>query len=221
MEFTFYLIAFLIYLLILAYGSLNIRSNLYLKTISRLNTKNKEVVLTFNLYDSYNSLSELIDFLQEKDINALFFCTGSFTKNNTAILKRIKTEGHLLANLSFVKTWRFGFLNSATLVTILMKTDQLIADATGCEVEYFRPPYGITNPFIKKAVTKLGYEVIGWKLLFKGKDFANTDKTTRKARRIKPGYIISIDDVERCEADEIKRLLQHIEEMGYRFVLPD
>ncbi len=31
-----------------------------------------------------------------------------------------------------------------------------------CNIKWFRPPYGVTNPNLKKAVERMGYTAIGW-----------------------------------------------------------
>ena len=44
------------------------------------------------------------------------------------------------------------------------KTDALIKEITGKQVKFFRPPYGVTNPFLAKALKRTGHTVIGWSL---------------------------------------------------------
>ncbi len=37
-----------------------------------------------------------------------------------------------------------------------------VKNITGLNLKLFRPPYGVTNPNVKKAVMRGGYTPVGW-----------------------------------------------------------
>ena len=46
----------------------------------------------------------------------------------------------------------------------LITCQQELEKVTGQPVQWFRPPFGVTNPTLAKAVRKLGYIPIGWNI---------------------------------------------------------
>jgi len=82
----------------------------------------------------------------------------------------------------------------------LVKTNNVIKSITSEEVVLFRPPFGITNPNIKKTLKKLAMTSVGW-------DIRSLDTITKDAKKLsnrvvkginKGGSIILFHD--RCES---------------------
>ena len=216
--YIFYIVAAVIYFIILAYGSFFIRSNLYLKSIYRIKNNERIVIMTFNINNSNPFLPSLLDLLKEKDVPALFFCTGDFIRENKADIERINREGNIIGNHSLSYSKNFGFYPTSALTDKLKQTEQLISGITNKEVRYFRPPFGITNPSVKKAICKMGYIVIAWSMKFSVNKLKNRKRTLKYLKKIKPGAIISISLDEIEDIGNIQFLVDEINKQHYRFV---
>ncbi|OQX75705.1 MAG: hypothetical protein B6D61_09925 [Bacteroidetes bacterium 4484_249] len=188
-----YIFAAIAYLIIPIYGSLNIRLNLYVKSVSRFEDRQDNVVLTFNLNENVSNIADLLDTLKECNIQAIFFCTGNFLINNRKIAERINSEGHIIGNHSMSYSKKFGFYSASKLIGNLKQTEQLIYEITKNKTKYFRPPFGVTNPSVKKAVLKLDYSVIGWRFRFSDKRLDSIKFLERIHKKIKNGDIIIIE----------------------------
>jgi len=84
----------------------------------------------------------------------------------------------------------------------MLKTEELIDNTIGCRVRLFRPPYGVTNPMLAKAVKKMRYVIVGWSL--RSFDTVKNDriKVVNKIKKlIQPGAVILLHD--RCTDSEL------------------
>jgi len=77
----------------------------------------------------------------------------------------------------------------------ITKTNYTIQNIINKEVKYFRPPYGVTNPNLSKALKNTNLISIGWSLrsldtTAKG----NITKTIKRLEKIKAGNIVLLHD---------------------------
>ena len=154
----------ILYISLLALGSARIQMNFYLKSVNRGSPDEAKVALTFDDGPDEKTTSEILDILEKHQIKATFFCIGNKIEENKDILKRISDNGHLVGSHSWSHPFLFDFNLPGKMAREIEKTDVIIKEITGSRVEFFRPPYGVTNPFLSKAVKKTGHTVIGWSL---------------------------------------------------------
>jgi peptidoglycan/xylan/chitin deacetylase (PgdA/CDA1 family) len=77
----------------------------------------------------------------------------------------------------------------------LVKTIQLIESTTGQKSLLFRPPFGVTNPRIAKAVKQLKLLTIGWSIRSYDTVSKNEEAiANRILRKLKPGAIVLLHD---------------------------
>ncbi|RAW00150.1 polysaccharide deacetylase family protein [Pseudochryseolinea flava] len=104
----------------------------------------------------------ILKILGEHQVPATFFCIGSRIEGNEALLLQINNAGHLIGNHSFYHGKTFDLMSAQSVINELTNTDRKIESVIGKRPRYFRPPYGVTNPMIGKAVEELGHTVVGW-----------------------------------------------------------
>ena len=93
---------------------------------------------------------------------------------------------------------------------------------TSQPVTLFRPPFGVTNPTIAKAVRQLGYTSIGWSIRTLDTQQSAPDKILARIRkRLKPGAIILLHDRMPGSDQIVKQILDLLKEQGYTVVRPD
>lgn len=100
----------------------------------------KKIALTFD--DGPSEVTEiLLDGLARRGVKATFFLIGTCAEQYPETVKREIREGHLVGNHSYDHAdLRKLSLEEACLE--VEKTNQILEDITGENVEYIRPPFG-------------------------------------------------------------------------------
>jgi peptidoglycan/xylan/chitin deacetylase (PgdA/CDA1 family) len=205
------------------YGSFYVGSNFYLHVIRAEKTEEKRISLTFDDGPNQQITPRVLDVLAKFGIKAAFFSVGDKIAANPELLKRIHDEGHVIGNHTYTHSNWFDFYSSKRMIEELEKTEKIILDNTGKRVRYFRPPYGVTNPALAKAVKKMNYTAIGWNIrsLDTGKSRNAKKILARIIRQLKPGSIILLHDKNPELVDIIEKLIHFASENGYEFIRLD
>jgi len=225
-SFSFSLPAFVLLILVyassLVYGSAAIGSGFFIKAICSKKTQEKKIAITFDDGPVKKITPMLLDFLYEQKIKATFFCIGNRVNGNEDILKRIDSEGHLLGNHSFLHASAFDLYSSKKMVEELKKTEDAIKQTIHKKVKLFRPPYGVTNPNLKKAVEEMDYTVIGWNVRsFDTMGKSNGKILKRISRKIKPGSIILFHDSNQNIIPLLKDFINYTTQNHYQIIRLD
>jgi peptidoglycan/xylan/chitin deacetylase (PgdA/CDA1 family) len=217
--FLAWLFLVLSYTFAVTYGSANIDSGFFVKTICRGNPLQKTVALTFDDGPDFKNTPLILDFLKKEGIKATFFCIGEKIEQNPDLALRINNEGHIIGNHSYSHSNFFPVKPVLAIRQELTKTRKIIEDLTQKPNLYFRPPFGVTNPLIKKALKGLNFKVIGWNI--RSFDLSN-DSSEKIAKRIisklRGGDIILLHDTSRQVLPVLVRLLEHFNENGWKVV---
>jgi peptidoglycan/xylan/chitin deacetylase (PgdA/CDA1 family) len=179
----------------MTWGSKTIQSNFYLKSICSGDRNEKSVAITFDDGPDAQVTPMILDILKENNVRAAFFIVGNKAEKNPEILKRIDKEGHVIGGHSYSHHFFFDLFSSHSVRHEMRKTDSIVFAATGKRMSLFRPPYGVTNPPIAKAIKALEYQSIGWSL--KSNDTVIEDASIIQDRliaKLKCGDIILFHD---------------------------
>lgn len=201
---------------ILAIGSAQIKLNFYTKAFCRKQTKQKVVAITFD--DGPDEKTEkILDLLEKYQAKATFFVVGEKMKSSTNVLNRMLSAGHDIGNHSYSHTNNFPIKSTREIENEIVQTNQLIKDLTKKEVELFRPPFGVTNPNIAKAVGKQNMKVVGWSI--RSFDTVNKPKEKILARikkNLGKGDVVLLHDTSNHILWILEELLKHINTEGYK-----
>jgi peptidoglycan/xylan/chitin deacetylase (PgdA/CDA1 family) len=213
-----FLLVFVVRFVILAIGSSFISSNFHVKSYCGNPLENSKIIaLTFDDGPNEYTLS-ILDILKRKNVKATFFCIGKNIEKQPEILKRIIEEGHIVGNHSYSHSNFFDFYRKNRLITEIRKTDALIESISGKKVQLFRPPYGVTNPSIRRALEVTNHKVIGWNIRSLDGILKNEKIIfARINKRIVPGGIVLLHDTSHTVAI-LERLMLHLEENKYKVV---
>ena len=215
--------AFLVYLVVMIYGSFYIGSNFYLKPIRSGKTEEKKIALTFDDGPDETITPVIIETLGNYNIKAAFFCVGKKIASNPEILKSLDEQGHLIGNHTCSHSVWFDFYSAKRMMIELQETEQIIQQTINRKVRFFRPPYGVTNPSLAKAVKRCNYTTIGWNI--RSLDTPKRKKTkrivSRVIRKMKPGSIILLHDKHPNIGTVLEKLIEHVHETGYEIVRLD
>ncbi|MES2733964.1 MAG: polysaccharide deacetylase family protein [Bacteroidota bacterium] len=202
---------------VLSVGSYRIESNFYLPSVNQVNTDKKSIVLSFDDGPTPAITPVILDVLKEFNCEAIFFCIGNKIKGNEGLLQRMVAEGHIVANHSFSHSYWFDFYSSGRVYDELKQTNEEIYRAIGRRSKLFRPPYGVTNPMIARALKKARLSSIGWNK--RSLDTVIKDHQTvlnRISKQMQPGDIILMHDSISRSPAILKEFLQNISQTAYK-----
>ncbi|MFC1839849.1 polysaccharide deacetylase family protein [Thermodesulfobacteriota bacterium] len=129
------------------------------------------------------------------------------------IVQEMNQKQHTLGNHSYDHTIWFPLMGSDRIKKELTATQIAIASISGTKPVYFRPPFGVTNPFIAKALKGLNLKTVGWSLRSFDTTEKNPEKTVQRIKhRIEPGSIVIMHDRSRDAASVLERLLIYCRE---------
>ena len=101
----------------------------------------KKIALTFDDGPHPFYTEELLDGLKERGVVVTFFVTGEHAALHPDVIKRMQEEGHLIGNHTY-SHMQLTKRNREKFKEELVKTNEVLQEITGVEVEYVRPPYG-------------------------------------------------------------------------------
>lgn len=217
-----FLVVVLTYLLFLLVISTNVQWNFFLKAHnSNPNLENKEIALTFDDGPVENTL-EILALLKKFDMKASFFCIGKNIEQNPEIFKKILEAGHMVGNHTFTHTRKMGFLSTHQIIDEINKCDDIAFKIGGIRLKTFRPPFGIINPKVKRALYVTGHEVIGWNV--RSYDAVLSSKSfilKRILKNIKSGDVILLHDTNLLTVEILEQLLLFLQINNYRSIRVD
>ena len=225
---AYFFIPLVLYNLLLVLGAIFIQWNFYIKSINSVSTfkhfmdldeSKKNICLTFDDGIHTKNTPLTLDILKRYQINAHFFIIGKNIQGNENILKRMHDEGHSIGNHSFGHTWKFDLQSTKSMQLDIEATNQLIKETIGEAPVLFRPPYGVTNPNLARAIKNTNMLSMGWNLRSFDTVAKSADQLLKKLiDNTKPNSLILLH--ERCDLT-VEVLTEYIEYClleGYTFV---
>ncbi|MDE5678501.1 polysaccharide deacetylase family protein [Phocaeicola sp.] len=204
------------------YASANIRSGVYLHVFCRKKTKEKIIALTFDDGPDQIQTPKVLDVLRERQIPACFFCIGNKIKGNEKLLRQIIDEGHCIGNHSFSHSVCFPLYGYRRMQRDLTACQQELERVTGMPVQWFRPPFGVTNPTLAQTIHRLEYTTIGWNIRTLDTLQPASEKIIRRIKkRLAPGSILLLHDHIANSDQLLIQILNLLAKEGYTVVSLD
>ena len=203
-------------------GAFDIRWSYFTPAIYKGNGANERTLyLTFD--DGPTPITtQFLEYLHQENIKATFFCIGKQIAQYPDILKATKSAGHLIGNHTYNHSNKNGFLNKTQMLNELILCNRIIQQTVGIEPTIFRPPFGVTNPTISRAVQQLQLKVIGWNI--RSLDTITADPTIiaqRVIQKLKPGSIILMHDTTEKSLMALKMIIIAARKQEYQFGMID
>ena len=208
----------IIWLGLISWGAFDIRLGYFIPTINSVKTKNNKIAITFD--DGPTEFTpEFLDLLSKYDAKATFFCIGKQIEKHPEILDRIYKEGHQIGNHSYSHSNSFGFFSSKKVKKEIQKTDTLIEQITTKKNQYFRPPFGVTNPHIAKAIKQTKHKVIGWNIRSLDTVIEDENKILERiTKKLQSGSIILLHDTSDKSLRVLEQLLLTLQQKNFQSV---
>jgi peptidoglycan/xylan/chitin deacetylase (PgdA/CDA1 family) len=215
----FYVILFLTFLVITTWGAFDMRLNYFTKAICKSNSiQKKNIAITFD-DGPHEKTSEILDILMKYNAKATFFCIGKQIEKHPEILKRILNEGHIVGNHSYSHSKWNGFFSTQKNISEIEQTNTLVSQLVNKKIRLFRPPFGVTNPNIARAVAKTNQIVIGWNIRSLDTVIESENAILNRIKnRVKPGGIILLHDTSAKTVSVLEQLLLFLQSESYETV---
>lgn len=218
-----YILFVLIWVAITAIGSFHIRWNYHLHSFSHnYRTSENNVSITFDDGPNPEFTPKVLSLLKKHGAKATFFLIGKYVEKYPELVKQILAEGHAIGNHSYSHSKNFGFFTSEKIASELKKTNELLNEITGKKLILFRPPFGVTNPNIKKALKITGLHSIGWsKRSLDTTNISDEKIFMRITQNLKKGDIILLHDNGNKTVAVLERLLLFLQSHKMQSVTVD
>ena len=217
-----YAVVGIIYLNIQAYGAAVLSAEFFLPVKSQGDRSSNKIAITFDDGPIPVMTDKILDVLTAHKVPAAFFCIGNRVKDYPALTKRIYDAGHLIGNHSYWHGALFDLQSPEKIAIELIETDSAIENVIHKKPNFFRPPFGVTNPMVASAVRKRGYKTIGWSI----RSFDSVTKNSavlfeRITRSLKGGDVILFHDYSAATLEILPKFLDHVAKLGLKVVRVD
>lgn len=175
----------------------------------------KAVALTFD--DGPGPATRrVLSILRRYSAPATFFQVGRMVQQDSSLLRRIRREGHVLANHSFTHPVMTGGREREVTAT-----SRVIRRASGFDPCLFRAPYGENPASVVALARRQGLITVHWNVDpgdWRGLDADQMVRTSLQQTR--PGSVLVFHDgtAHRQMLSGLPRLLASLRERGYRFL---
>jgi peptidoglycan/xylan/chitin deacetylase (PgdA/CDA1 family) len=145
---------------ITAYGAAYPRAQLFGRTICRTNSLRK-LAITFDDGPNPAMTPKLLDLLDRHDAKATFFLIGRFARECPDLVRETSARGHVIGNHTETHPNLFRLRPSEIQVELRLCC-AAIRNALDAPPKWFRPPWGLRNPWVAATTRELDMRVVMW-----------------------------------------------------------
>lgn len=187
--------------------------------------KTKKVYLTFDEGYENGYTDDILDCLKEKNVPAAFFITGPYAKKETALVRRMIDEGHIVGNHT-VNHPNLAKLGSADKISKeIGDMNALVKDIYSYDMKYLRPPEGEYSEKVLAVSNSMGFRTVFWSFAYidwkvneqKGKEYAFSEV----AKYLHDGEVMLLHAVSKDNAEALPDIIDYVRAQGYEFASLD
>lgn len=196
----------------------------------RMQTKAKEIYLTFDDGPIPGPTEFVLDTLKEFNAKATFFCIGDNIRKHPEIFQQVIGEGHAVGNHTFnhMKGWGTSTEKYVSNVELCANEMSKTLPSLGYQIYQqpgtnflFRPPYGRIRPKQINAL-KGKYQIVMWDVLTSDYSISQSPEACLKGsiKATRPGSIVVFHDSLKAERNmkyALPRYLEYFVKQGYFF----
>lgn len=160
-------------------------------TLTRVETREPVMALTFDDGPHPVYTPQLLDILDENSAKATFFMLGAAAERQPRLVKKVADAGHTIGNHSYDHP-SFPLIPGRERRKQIRKCERAILPGRH---RFFRPPFGDLDTLSDLDVRRLGYSVVTWDVV--AEDWLNLPVARMASRMIekaRPGSIILLHD---------------------------
>ncbi len=177
------------------YATAAVRSQWLGPTDWRGRTDTASVALTFDDGPSEDT-TRILEVLRAYDLKATFFMLGRQVELFPETARRVVAEGHEIGNHSYSHPI-YLFRGAGATRSQLERAQEIIANVTGTQPRFARPPCGVRTPAYFAAAEALGLRTVQWDVAgFDWKERTSKEIADSVLRGASPGSIILLHDAD-------------------------
>ncbi len=150
------------YALVFVWGIFDLRSNFFLRAFIRNKEEPRAVGLTFDDGPDENLTPDILDLLKRFNFHATFFVVATSGQAHPDILKRMIAEGHVVACHDLAHSLMSNFRFFGGLHRDIGAAQAALSGIIGAKPLLYRPPVGLSNPHLGRALARLSLSCVGW-----------------------------------------------------------
>jgi peptidoglycan-N-acetylglucosamine deacetylase len=210
---------------LLAYHLFVPRAQGLLRVHRRFSTPRREVWLTVDDGPDPEDTPRILNLLAAHDAHATFFVIGKIAAAHPELIRRIAAAGHEIAHHTHTHPLAAFWCASATRVRRELDLGLEPLRLAGIRPTRFRPPAGIKNLWLARALRTRALTCVGWSSRGLERWHGSAEVVMhRVTRSLAPGAILLLHEGPRVPADirvvAIHRVLERLRELDYRCVVP-
>ncbi len=183
----------------------------YLPIVSRGSRDRRAVALTFDDGPDPAATPRLLELLERHGVPATFFVTGLRAAAHRDLVREILSRGHCIGNHSYGHSVALMLKSTARLRAEISAAQSLLAEF-GVRTFAFRPPVGITNPRLWRALLEEGMYCVNFSRRAGDAGNRRIGGLSRKIlKRVQPGDIILLHDVSPGKNFDTGRWIDEVE----------
>ena len=176
------------------------------------------VFLTFDDGPVRGNTARVLNVLANRGVRATFFVVGKQARWYPRLVKREYTEGHSVQNHTYTHP-DLTTLSNTGIRRELRRTNRTVIAAGVPRPYRFRPPYGASNPRVKRVGASLGLTQTLWSV--DPRDWADPSPSVicrRVVGNASPGSIVLLHDGTGANTDEaLPCIIKGLRAKGYTF----
>lgn len=181
---------------------------------------NKEICLTFDEGYENGYTEQILDTLADKDVQAIFFCTYDYVRDNPQIVQRMINEGHIIGNHSY-SHYNMTEIDLNTAAEEITLMHDYVEEQFNYSMGYFRFPEGVFSEQTIALAAELGYRSVFWSFAYADWDVDNPPAEDEAFEKITSsthnGEIMLLHAVSETNANILGDVIDNIREQGYTF----
>jgi peptidoglycan-N-acetylglucosamine deacetylase len=147
----------------LAYAGFHPRSEFFGKHIHATNSAGN-LAITFDDGPNPSITPKLLHLFDQYSVRATFFVVGKFVRDVPDLLREIIARGHSIGNHTETHP-NLSLAMPPRIREQLEDCNGAISEVLGSKPRWFRPPFGLRNPWVIPTANKLGMQAVMWTLL--------------------------------------------------------
>ena len=204
-----------LYVLVLAYGAARISSQLFLAAVCRGDAAGGKIAITFDDGPHGERSADILELLRKYRCKASFFLIGKKAELAPGMVDMLVKEGHLVGNHSYSHSSFFPFYRASRIRAEVARTNRILEAAGSGQIQFFRPPFGVTNPNVAGGLKGSGMKVAGWSIRsFDTRNQAANIVVERIVNRMRAGDVILLHETSEHILEILDQLIPAIEEAG-------
>ncbi len=183
-----------------------------------LSSDENRIIITFDQGYENGYTAKILDTLRDKDVTAVFFLTGDYAKKESALVKRMIDEGHVLGNHGMTHA-SLPELSEAKAEEEIMSLHNYVMNNYGYQMQLFRCPCGEYSDASLETVKRCGYRTVFWSYAYvdwKTDDQPSPDEAVKKlTESAHGGEILLLHSVSETNAAVLGDVIDKLREKGY------